>query len=246
VLILDDSVATGNEMARIRQKLTSYHGSDRHIFAAAFVAPQGRDLVDVFGEVVDLPRIFEWNLFHTAAVKDWCFDIDGVFCEDPPVGSEDDDVTYVQHLRNVRCLVAPRHRLGTLVSNRLERHRAPTEEWLAMSGIQYDRLVLRSEGTAEERRRVGRHAEFKADVYRHSKARLFIESDWTQAVFIANASSKAVYCTDAKGMVYPGQDGRLPSASRPGPLLEFRWTAKARLQYRKDRIKVTLRSRASG
>ncbi len=35
-------------------------------------------------EVIDRPRIFEWNvLHHPGILKDACLDIDGVLCHDP-------------------------------------------------------------------------------------------------------------------------------------------------------------------
>lgn len=49
-----------------------------------------------------------------------------------------------------------------------------------------------------------RPATFKAEVYRRTKAWLFIESSVEQAVAIADTVRRPVYCTDERVMVHPG------------------------------------------
>ena len=48
------------------------------------------------------------------------------------------------------------------------------------------------------------HSANKAEVYRETGARLFIESDIRQAVEIATLARKEVLCTDTMQMIYPG------------------------------------------
>jgi uncharacterized HAD superfamily protein len=227
VLFLDDSVLSGYEMSRIRTQFGVNANGTEHVYAAPFVSRANCQIVDFYDEIIEPPRIFEWNVFHHPALERACCDIDGVLCPDPPV-EEGDDEGFQMHLANVDCLLRPSVRIGFLVTNRLEKHRAVTERWLAEQAIEYDRLFMRPESSAEERRRHGGHGEYKAQIAKRVRASFFIESELRQAQTIANTTGGAVFCTDVWDMRYPGQSIGSRAPSRPSSYHVLMWSMRAR------------------
>lgn len=70
-------------------------------------------------------------------------------------------------------------------------------DWL--HHIAYDQLLMLNVATAEERRRLGNHAAFKAQIYASQKeAQLFIESEDAQAQEIFERTGKPVFCVDSQ------------------------------------------------
>lgn len=207
ILVLDDSINKGGSMREAQHKLAAAAPElqDRVVWGAAYVAPGGaKGLVDHWYESVPQPRAFEWNILHHADLADACMDIDGVLCPDPEDEQNDDGPRYEEFLQQTPTRLVPGTEVGWLVTARLERYREQTEEWLRANGIRYGELVMHPAATAEQRRREQSHATFKAEVYRRTKAWLFIESSVEQSVAIADDVRRAVYCTDRRTMVFPG------------------------------------------
>lgn len=197
VLVVEDSVASGDSILDAKRKVESSGYSNlAYVYLAAYVSKKGRDMVDVWFDVVPQPRLFEWNyLHHQGYMPRTCFDIDGVLCVDPTPEENDDGPRYREFLENARPKLIPTSKVGWIVTSRLEKYRGETEGWLARQGIEYGKLEMMDGATAEERRRLGSHAEFKAGVYKGLKdAILFIESDDAQAQRINEITHKAVFC----------------------------------------------------
>ncbi len=201
VLVIDDSLNRGNAMREARVRLRHLEGEVRFTFAAAYVVPDGESEVDIAFEILSLPRIFEWNFIHHVYLEHACVDIDGVLCLDPRADENDDGAAYLRFLASATPLYRPTRRIGCLVTSRLEKYRPETEAWLARHGVEYDRLVMLDLPSAEERRRRGLHGTFKGQVYRDSKAMLFIESEYAQAVEIARISGKPVLAIEGQQIV---------------------------------------------
>lgn len=201
VLVIDDSLNRGNAMREARARLRHLEGEVRFTFAAAYVVPDGESEVDIAFEILSLPRIFEWNFIHHVYLEHACVDIDGVLCLDPRADENDDGAAYLRFLASATPLYRPTRRIGCLVTSRLEKYRPETEAWLARHGVEYDRLVMLDLPSAEERRRRGVHGTFKGEVYRDSKAMLFIESEYAQAVEIARISGKPVLAIEGQQIV---------------------------------------------
>lgn len=203
VLVLDDSVASGYAMRRAKSKISAGGvASDQVLFGAVYALPENTDFVDVFAKVVEGPRVFEWNLFHHRILAESCMDIDGVLCRDPSMAENDDGARYVNFVKETPARVVPSIRVGHLVSARTEKYRELTEVWMKRYGVQYGELHLYP-GTTKERRARGDHADFKARVYRATGAKLFIESDPTQAARIANLTGRPVLCIETMRLL-PG------------------------------------------
>lgn len=204
VLVVDDSLNRGCAMREVRQRLQHLSERFRFTFAAAYVVPDGVSEVDIAFEVLPLPRMFEWNFIHHVYLQHACVDIDGVLCLDPCEAENDDGANYLRFLQNAAPLYKPTARIACLVTSRLEKYRPQTEAWLERQGIQYDKLVMLDLPSAAERRRLGLHASYKGQVYRDSKAMLFIESEYRQAVEIARVSGKPVLSIEGQQMIMPG------------------------------------------
>lgn len=215
-LVIDDSVASGESIDRARTTLRQAGHTDDAIFAAPYVIAARADRVDLFGEIVEMPRVFAWNIMHhPPLLLRACVDIDGVLCLDPTADENDDGPNYVNFLGGVKPLYLPSCPVRFVVTSRLERYRPDTEAWLAANGVEYDQLVMLDLPDAVTRRATNSHARHKAEFYAASDAELFIESDYNQSVEIAAFSGRQVFCIDRREMVFPSALNAARRAPRP-------------------------------
>lgn len=204
VLVVDDSVATGRQMEETKAELAAMDLPFDLEFAAIYVSRTGHRHVDHYVEVVLKPRAFEWNLMHHPILKHTCMNIDGVLCRTPTDEENDDGERYREFLRTVEPAVVPTERVRWLVTNRLEKYRDETEEWLERHGVRYDELVMSDHPSMAARQEANDEAEFKAEVYRNVDAELFIESSPSQSTDIAKLSNKPVFSYGSNELVEPG------------------------------------------
>lgn len=203
ILVVDDSVASGRQMERARALVDEAGLTDKAIFLAIYCTPENLDKVDIFLEVVPWPRRFQWNIMHTAYLKECCVDIDGILCADPTPEQNDDGPRYRDFLRTAAPLFTPVNKIGWLVTNRLEKYRPETEDWMARHGITYENLMMMDYPSQEERRRAKRDAEHKAEIYIKAGAPLFIESSPGLAEKIASITNKPVLCFETHELYNP-------------------------------------------
>ena len=197
ILVVDDSSGTGKSIQEAREKLSSTDFYSKIIFMTVYVCEASRKVPDIYFETVEMPRMFEWNYIHHSALKNSCFDIDGVLCPDPTEEQNDDGEKYIDFIRNVPARFVPTFEIGYLITSRLEKYRADTEYWLHKNNIRYRQLIMMNFATKEERIKSGSHASFKAEHYRAAKkSDIFIESSERQAEEIARLSGKTVFCTE--------------------------------------------------
>lgn len=204
ILVVDDSVLSGTQMKKVKSKLKDLESVHQIYYAAVYATPQGCDYVDFWYEIVNLPRVFEWNVMHHSVLENSCMDIDGILCRDPTPRENDDGNNYKEFLVNAKPLIVPSKTIGWLVTCRLEKYRKLTEEWLKKYGITYKQLVMMDLPDKETRLALGNHAKFKAEVYKSTKALLFIESSKVQAYEIVRLTGKPVLCTETGEMINPG------------------------------------------
>ena len=196
VLIVEDTVCSGASINNAK-KLFKQKGLEyiTPVWFAAYVWKRNANLVDIYFRDIDTPRAFEWNYLHIKLLESACFDIDGILCEDPTAEQNDDGEKYRDFLLNAKPKFIPTQKIGCLVTSRLEKYRKETEAWLSKNGIQYGALYMMNVESAEERRRLGNHAEFKAGIYKQRKDMIFfVESEPQQAETICRLSRKAVFC----------------------------------------------------
>lgn len=205
ILVIDDSVNSGREMARVRNQLSLVAEQKNIVFGAVYVTEDATDKVDIYFEVCPQPRIFAWNLMHHSYLEHACLDIDGVLCVDPTEEENDDGPRYLQFLKQAKPLFIPTVPVGVLVTCRLEKYRCATEGWLKRYGIKYEKLIMWDLPSKDVRQEIGGHAQFKASIFRSCEsADFFIESSNQQAQLIADYSRKPVICIETQRIHLPG------------------------------------------
>lgn len=204
-LVVDDSTHSGAAMLEVQRKINVRGQALPKVTTCVIYGTSTTNAsVDIVFEVVESPRIFEWNVMHHPKIlAHACLDIDGVLCHDPTRDENDDGERYREFLASAKPLYLPSHRIHALVTSRLEKYREPTEKWLSENGILYDHLIMLDLPSAVERRRLGSHAAHKAKYYAQSNSTLFIESELLQARTIAVASGKPVLSLEGPEMVLP-------------------------------------------
>jgi len=216
VLVVDDSVLTGDALREVKATLAAAGKGDQVLYAAPFVTRASREAVDFYAEAVEAPRAFAWNLLHhRQLLARACIDIDGVLSSDPLADENDDGPAYRKFLAGAQPLFIPSVPVKYVVTSRLEKYRSETEQWLSANQVEYSELVMLEGADAETRRRERLHAKHKADFYARSGTELFIESEYGQAVEIAARSGRQVFAVDRREMVYPTPARAMVTA--PGP-----------------------------
>lgn len=203
ILLVDDSVTSGSQMAEAREDLQSLGFGSQSLFCAPYVTVRGREHVDYWHETIAEPHVWGWEIINDPIVKESCVDMDGVLCRDPTSKENDDGERYEHFIATVDTKHVPRHKIGWIVTARLEKYRDLTEAWLRENGIEYGSLIMLDLETMEERKKLNLHGEYKATVYESTNASLFIESDSSQAREIAERTSKNVFCVSDWDMIKP-------------------------------------------
>lgn len=203
VLVVDDSINSGGSLNKAKNKLHDFtisHSNIKLLFGAVYATTASKNLVDIYCEILDGLRIFEWNLFHhPVIIPQSIFDIDGVLCPNPPI--DDDGDKYLAYISNAPILYKPTIKIDKLVSCRLEKYRKVTEKWLAKNDINYNELIMLPFNTKEERVKWGRHGYYKGEVYQKSDDLLFVESSLQEAKQIFSVCKKPVFCTENFEMI---------------------------------------------
>jgi len=194
ILLVDDSIATGNEMRRVKVQIEAAQLQGKEFYyLAVFGGSQSQQECDFVLESVPFPRIFSWNAVNSWVVQVACVDIDGLLCRDPFHEENDDGPAYLDFLKNAPALYSCRYKIKHLVTSRLEKYRSTTEDWLEKKGIEFENLHMVDLPTAKVRSEKGLHfhALKKSEVYKSlPETRLFLESSKWQAELIAKYSGK--------------------------------------------------------
>lgn len=206
VLLLEDSVNTGRSLLHQVKKLggTEIHSRFQYanftIIPASLYTAQHRPPLYCVRQVPH-PRIFAWNWLDSWITSRSMFDIDGVICADPRI-FDDEPTAYIHEIKNLLPrYITKQPAVHTFCTNRLERFRDVTEEYLRKHGLFWNTLLMRPEKTAAERRAAGPYGRWKGERYAAAtNLQLFVESDRVQAELIFRVSGKPVLCTDADKM----------------------------------------------
>lgn len=185
ILLVDDSINTGQSLLGYRQMMDV-----PCLTCGIYTVPETRHLVDIAGPVCPRPRMFQWNFSGHATTNLSYFDMDGVICEDP-TAFDDDGIGYQNDIATLKPLYIPQTGIKAICTNRLEKWRGITEDWLRRHNVQYEKLIMRQFNTAAERRKHGNPGLYKAQQYMNDpSAMLFVESHDAQAKVIAEKSKK--------------------------------------------------------
>ena len=76
ILIVEDSVASGASIMFCKENVTNqYRGNAEIIYLSVYTTRENKYLVDLYFEIVDMPRLFEWNIMHHPIINNACFDM---------------------------------------------------------------------------------------------------------------------------------------------------------------------------
>lgn len=216
ILVVDDSSMSGNTINKIRGRLKGTKYEKNIVFLVIFVTEKSKKLPDMYFDVCEWPRMFEWNfMHHKGLLKNACVDIDGVLCQDPTEEENDDGPKYKKFITTVKPRVIPSAKIGWLVTTRLEKYRKETEYWLKKNHIEYDHLIMMNLKSKEERLKLGNHGKYKGEEYKKIEdALIFIESSVHQAPVIANVSGKPAFCVDNSKLYLPTEMPKQESKKR--------------------------------
>jgi orotate phosphoribosyltransferase len=224
VVIVDDSVSSGQEMRRVRARVQAAQVRGRVVYVAVYAIESSVTEIDIHFEICPHPRTFAWNLMHRPSLGFACVDIDGVLCVDPTEEENDDGARYARFLETAHPLLRPSYEIGTLVTCRLEKYRPQTAAWLTEHRVRYRELVMWDLPDKQARLASAGHGAFKAAVYEaRPEAELFIESSASQAQVIADLTLKPVICIETQSVPMPGTRAVLKRTVTNSP----RWTRKA-------------------
>lgn len=206
ILVVDDSVNWGTQMSSSRKRIEDCGFEDDVLYSAVYVTEESKSFVDIWLDVCPRPRLFEWNfIHHPFHLSKACVDIDGVLCEDPPNGVDDDGPNYLKYIASAPPKHLPTVPVAHLVTCRLEKYRTQTIEWLENNKVQFGKLWMMQYETAEQRRVEGKHGTYKAEICKSVGATFFVESSAWQALQIAEKSARPVLCTDLNKIILPSQ-----------------------------------------
>jgi len=202
VLVIDDSISSGKAIKQAREKIRQANLTCEIYFCAVYALNCNFFMVDIYFDICNQPRMFEWNYMHHWGLEYACIDMDGVLCEDPKMIENIDSKNYIRFLKNAQPKFLPTKRIKYIVSGRLEKYRKETEEWLKKYNIEYENLILLDCNNHKERLTMD-VSKFKATIYKNSNCFLFIESNLEQAVNICKISNKQVFCTENRRLINP-------------------------------------------
>lgn len=206
VLIIDDSLFRGTEMNKAKNQTDGIYPGKNLTFCAVYMNPDFISKADLHFELCPLPRVFEWNVMNHPFIKKACMDIDGVLCKAPTPEENDDGPEYHKFLKNAVPHLRTKVKVGVLVTNRLEKYRKETEQWLSENNIRFEKLIMRDFTVQNTRREANDYGKFKGKVFAiHTKSKLFIEGSLNQSKEIVRISGKPAYCVDKQMMIWPGQ-----------------------------------------
>lgn len=187
ILLVDDSIHSGKAMQVARSMLSP--GATVYT-CAVYTRPRTLPLIDFYAEIVDGPRLFQWNFMGIRATATYTWGLDGVICE--RTGSDEDRSTEGGRdtIVDARPLYLPQVKVKAIVADRPESWRDATEAWLGRYGVQCERLIMRS-STDPARGPLNSSADFKAEHYA-PESPLLVEGADSLARAIARLTSRPV------------------------------------------------------
>lgn len=203
ILLVDDSIATGKQMADFIRKIKAAVPGTA-IYTLAVYSPSNARYTLNPTLVLEVHQsqdyVYSWFMWKTGRLKSCAVDMDGVLCRDCTREEDDDGEKYLKFIQTAEPKFKPfeylpnHNVIGAIVTSRLEKYRPQTEKWLKDNGYFYKKLIMGAWGSKEERR--GKQAAYKAGVYKSPEFKLFIESSESEAREIARITNKPVFCVD--------------------------------------------------
>lgn len=203
VLIVEDSSISGNSLDKVRKEINKRRIKNNITFLTVYVTDYTKQLTDIYFEVCNPPRMFEWNYLHHQMLKKACLCIDGLLCELPNSKIALSESEYKKYIRNVPLRVHPSFKIGYLVTSRLEAYRNDTEYWLKKNGIKYNELIMIGDNVkflSFSNKLCGLFKGYKYKFF--DQTNIFVENNFIQAKEIAKISHKTVFCVESQSVIY--------------------------------------------
>lgn len=203
VLLVDDSIYSGDSIKKAIQKIPNELKFKLKILAI-YSSSSSPKYVDLFFEYINGKKIFEWGIYHNNIINETCFDMDGVLCEDCDKETDSSQDAYINFLRNAKPLFLPTGNIHSIVTNRLEKFRSLTQDWLIRHNVEYKNLIMLNLESNIDKNKIDPAIDHKAKYYKKSNCVLFIESSKSQAERIVLFSGKPVFCSENNYFYEPG------------------------------------------
>lgn len=196
VLIVEDTVFSGTTLDRCVNRVHILWPEVEVLRCAVYCTPSSLHKVDFHSAILPPPHYLEWNFFNSSLLDYTAFDFDGIFCKDISAEDDDDRRRYAIAIKNAIPNFYVRNKtIHTIVTARLEKYRDMTLEWMAIHGMSVKNLIMGPWADLRERAR-NRMSSYKAEKYRESGLRLFVESCPIQAKEIFEITGKPVLCPE--------------------------------------------------
>lgn len=200
VLLIDDSLKTGASMKEALEKIRRTVTHDITSLAV-YVEKLNLKHIDIYIEVLPGPRVYQWNLFHHSILHQSVMTLEGILCSKPTIEELREEKEYKKYLSDAPPLVLPTYKINTIFTNRPEKYRVDTIQWLKKNKIDFERLEMRGEKALREKENATCYTTEKAYYYKTSAESLFIEKSGDDARRIADLSGKPVLCLE-KGKLF--------------------------------------------
>ncbi|MFD2190752.1 phosphoribosyltransferase family protein [Pistricoccus aurantiacus] len=201
VLIVDDSVDTGNSIAKVLEQIPEDCPCEITTLAV-YGNVIGLSKADICLKYLASPRIFQWNMWHCGALRRACIVLDDVIfdCQNESCDKEQVGLASVDKFKP---LVLPSYKIHSLITRQPERYREAIESWLSLHGISYDNLIM-ANADGDTARDSQDYRNLKAEYYKQNpELNFFVENDFDHAVYIAKATGKSVFCTQINDTIKP-------------------------------------------
>jgi hypoxanthine phosphoribosyltransferase len=196
ILIVDDTVATGNEMSRAVGVVASQYPKAMISKCAIYSTSRGLRHLDYAYASYDGLHFLEWNFQNAGHGAQAAYDFDGVLCRDFTYSEMRNAETYIAAIRNIEPKYLPRRtHIQLIVTARPQWTRTDTLAWLSHHGITTARLEMWPGPWSPD---AAAAAEWKAEHFKSSKLPLFIESSTFQAKRIHELTGLPVLSIEAK------------------------------------------------
>jgi orotate phosphoribosyltransferase len=220
ILLIDDTSATGQELAACAAIVRTSCPEARITRAVVYCHPQAAAAVDQYVFIYPGLHFLEWNWPNAGHGSSAAYDFDGLLCEDFTAVECATPEAYRAAMPGKKPLFLPKRKpIPLIVTARPEATRLATMEWLARHGVTVEQLVMRDFPDPPAGDWARTMAEFKACHFERSGCLLFAESEPAQAEIIAARTGKLVLCP-AAARLWP------PRPANPNPQRQ-RWKAKA-------------------
>lgn len=140
VLLVDDSLGTGKTIQRHQQAIKARYPHLEVDTASMIVHRENYHMVDYYYKIIPTPLILEWEIMDEAKVDILAVNMEGVLCQpyqDSPGRNEEE---YLRWVKGAKPYMIPSYHFDAVLSDRSERYRAESEEWLRIHNVQYREL----------------------------------------------------------------------------------------------------------